>query len=426
MLLDILEYITVTDRGSNREARLVFQNIDRNFTFHPERKQAFLAVAAPSGRITCGQVFPKCWPEMQSVEFDTALFTLPNFEGVITPYDLGRAMARFSTLQAYADKRDELEKARQVLTDPNHPLSGLVSMEAPVRKEAGYYFADLGWLVWRVMVWWGHQCPAQFRVTPCCLDAFWNTGGTDIQRLESGLSQRANSHNLHERLVEMSAQISKARNIQRSAEREGLGFLRCPLSGEVMKDPVVASDGWSYEREAIEGYVQACVENHVPIASPRAQGRVLDRAVLFPNVALKNVADGLNEQQPYEELIPVCPISQDKFAASTVPVIISSGHSMTKSKIKEWFNGKEPDERLCPMTRKIVVEDPVDNLALSKAIKVLKGIKFDSMEERKQKREKKKRKAPPSGSGSGALEGSKRSRAAVGSSESTVIDLTND
>ena len=100
---------------------------------------------------TLGRLFPFCWSEIQEKKIEVTI-TLPGFQGEVFSLDLGRIMARFPTLKAYADKRDQLEKARLTLMDPEHPLSSLVTMTTAVEKNAGYYFADLGWSVWRETV----------------------------------------------------------------------------------------------------------------------------------------------------------------------------------------------------------------------------------------------------------------------------------
>jgi hypothetical protein len=38
-------------------------------------------------------------------------------------------------------------------------------------------------------------------------------------------------------------------------ERHLPGYLRCPLSGEIFREPVVAADGYTYERRALERYM---------------------------------------------------------------------------------------------------------------------------------------------------------------------------
>lgn len=366
---------------------------------------------------TLDQFFPHCWSEIRNEDPKEASFILPGFQGEVFSLDLGRIMARFPTLKAYADKCDQLEKARVALIDPEHPLSSLVTMTTPVEKNAGYYFSDLGWSVWReTVVKEKGRLPQKWKITPACLDTFLNTGGVDVQGFGSSLERLEHSVEHPEpnqkKSMEWSKKICAVVNAQRDAVLEKRGFLHCPLSGEIMKDPVVASDGYSYEREALEAYMTRCVGNHVPISSPMVPGRCLDRTVLYPNIALKTMADDLNDSSKSPaEAVPVCPITQVPFAASTVPHILSSGISFTKTKIKEWFKSKDPEERLCPMTRRIVVDPPLPNWTVSAAIDALKMKKKDPLEKRVRKNKRKRSAAGASGSGAS---GSGASSASLG------------
>jgi len=59
------------------------------------------------------------------------------------------------------------------------------------------------------------------------------------------------------------------------------GF-QCPITMEVMRDPVQATDGHSYERAAIEEWLQV----HLPPTSP-VTNLPLESTRLVPNVALR-------------------------------------------------------------------------------------------------------------------------------------------
>ena len=201
--------------------------------------------------------------------------------------------------------------------------------------------------------------------------------------------------------MEWSEKIRAVRNAQRDVVLEKRGFLHCPLSGAVMKNPVVASDGYSYEREVLEAYMIRCIDNHVPISSPMVPAR-LDRTVLYPNIALKTMADELNDNKSPTEAVPVCPITQIPFAASTVPHILSSGQSFTKTKVTQWLKRSD----LCPMTNiNVKGKSILPNWTLSVAIDALK-----------RKRQKKRKRSAAGVSGSGASS----------SSTPQVVDLTND
>lgn len=68
--------------------------------------------------------------------------------------------------------------------------------------------------------------------------------------------------------------------------------LICPLSKQVMKDPVVCADGYSYERAYIELRLRWGL-----LMSPRTK-RKLPHRMLVPNVALRNLIDALERRLP--------------------------------------------------------------------------------------------------------------------------------
>ena len=48
----------------------------------------------------------------------------------------------------------------------------------------------------------------------------------------------------------------------------------CPITGDIMKDPVIGSDGHTYERSAIEQWLH----------TPDAHGRLCDRSPATSNI----------------------------------------------------------------------------------------------------------------------------------------------
>ena len=59
----------------------------------------------------------------------------------------------------------------------------------------------------------------------------------------------------------------------------------CPLSGEIMSDPVIASNGITYDRSSIEAHFSKFILNQA-IVSPNDNSAQIERAV-FPNISLK-------------------------------------------------------------------------------------------------------------------------------------------
>jgi hypothetical protein len=65
--------------------------------------------------------------------------------------------------------------------------------------------------------------------------------------------------------------------------------LRCPLSKRLMTDPVVCSDGYSYQKLAIKTYIREKKRHHLTLISPMNHSRVLNPSIMTPNHHLKNL-----------------------------------------------------------------------------------------------------------------------------------------
>jgi len=70
--------------------------------------------------------------------------------------------------------------------------------------------------------------------------------------------------------------------------------LLCPITGDLMKDPVVTSDGHSFEREAIEEWFSKFGPNESP-RSPKTNTLILRK--LFPNHNLRSMCRNFSEKE---------------------------------------------------------------------------------------------------------------------------------
>ena len=90
-------------------------------------------------------------------------------------------------------------------------------------------------------------------------------------------------------------------NFNISSQRERLlGVHRelCdPIDYEVMEDPVMASDNFSYDRRSITRWFEACNSSGMPITSP-VSGALLENDDLRPNQALKSLIAELRKALP--------------------------------------------------------------------------------------------------------------------------------
>lgn len=62
----------------------------------------------------------------------------------------------------------------------------------------------------------------------------------------------------------------------------------CPLTLQLFEDPVVAADGHTYDREAIEQWFDRCHAKGQPYTSPLTNAR-LDTRTVYPNHTLRMV-----------------------------------------------------------------------------------------------------------------------------------------
>jgi hypothetical protein len=70
----------------------------------------------------------------------------------------------------------------------------------------------------------------------------------------------------------------------------------CPITKVIMEDPVVASDGHTYDRASIENWINQCTRYSRPVVSPLTRDPLTD--VLTPNHALKRLIEDYKAQLP--------------------------------------------------------------------------------------------------------------------------------
>jgi hypothetical protein len=75
------------------------------------------------------------------------------------------------------------------------------------------------------------------------------------------------------------------------------GAFLCPITQEPMVDPVVTADGQTYEREAIQRWIEQQRRRQLPCTSPLT-GEPLEHCKLVPNVALRGLIRELLEISP--------------------------------------------------------------------------------------------------------------------------------
>jgi hypothetical protein len=106
-----------------------------------------------------------------------------------------------------------------------------------------------------------------------------NLGDLDVDKLQQ----------LNSTIQEASKLVQNALKLREAEEAVAEDKnLCCPIGIELMKDPVVAADGHTYERSKIEAWFQSPQFANLPVKSPMTNMQ-LDDTVLIRNHALKSV-----------------------------------------------------------------------------------------------------------------------------------------
>ena len=99
--------------------------------------------------------------------------------------------------------------------------------------------------------------------------------------------------------------------------------LYCPITLELMFDPVLAADGHTYERSAIDG-VFARLSPNEPARSPKT-GQVLPFDILVPNVAIRSMC------REYQQATEAAASATASAASENTPTVSSSSSSSSSS-----------------------------------------------------------------------------------------------
>lgn len=115
---------------------------------------------------------------------------------------------------------------------------------------------------------------------------------------------------------------------------------KCPITGEVMRQPVIASDGYTYDKQAIMDRLRRCFFSPVT-------GETLS-STIYPNHRLKKllqlrIAQLTNNFS--EEADNICPISHQEIKQ---PAVAADGQVYEKQHIQTWIN----NHNTSPMTGK--------------------------------------------------------------------------
>jgi len=100
---------------------------------------------------------------------------------------------------------------------------------------------------------------------------------------------------------------------RRKRKTESPGYLRCPITHEIMVDPVVVcTTGQTYDRDSLNRWF----ERHHPPTDPKTNVVLVDTSVV-PNWALREALNDWHEQQGTKLLDP--PAEQPILRSSSLP-----------------------------------------------------------------------------------------------------------
>lgn len=96
-----------------------------------------------------------------------------------------------------------------------------------------------------------------------------------VRQLMAALAAEARAEGAGAAATQLEPRARAAEEAQRQAERRLRSLIelirhlcRCPITQEVLREPVLASDGYTYEHEAITQWVQQCMQRGEPPTSP--------------------------------------------------------------------------------------------------------------------------------------------------------------
>jgi hypothetical protein len=116
---------------------------------------------------------------------------------------------------------------------------------------------------------------------------------TDLDKLQSPSEENTT---LSDTIEKIAAEMVQSNKAEIENEQDVIGeHLCCAITREIMVDPVLADDGFTYERQAIEAWIKAAKNGGKQLTSPMTRQKMTDK--LVPNRALKAVIDSLRTKK---------------------------------------------------------------------------------------------------------------------------------
>ncbi|KAI9344903.1 hypothetical protein BDR26DRAFT_917025 [Obelidium mucronatum] len=153
--------------------------------------------------------------------------------------------------------------------------------------------------------------------------------------------------------------------------------LLCPIEWVGFKDPVIAMDGYTYERLPLHRWFNLSQNTRACPLSPLTGERLESRTILA-NVCIAAMAVAWStEEDPLPKLTALskCPLTKLKFED---PVVAYDGHSYERDRIRRFFRFDDNDKQfpISPATKlPMYSKSLVPNLTLRKVVQELDGLK---------------------------------------------------
>lgn len=183
---------------------------------------------------------------------------------------------------------------------------------------------------------------------------------TSAKILDAQILQLQNSYSKNLRFFNLkNREASKAEHSERvqpkvQAFQEAI---QCPITCVDMEEPVVIEDGHSYEKAAIETWLNDNTTSPVT-------GLAVKDTPYLPNHTLKNIITAVQTNQPYRALLK-CPLTHEIMQD---PVVLVDGHSYERKAIEAWLK----EHNTSPVTKEpLSTKVFYPNLVLKHVIELL-------------------------------------------------------
>ena len=136
--------------------------------------------------------------------------------------------------------------------------------------------------------------------------------------------------------------------------------LICPITHEIMTDPVIITGGQTFERSALLAWFKKCEEENLPRTHPFTR-KVLKHIEIIPNLALKSLIDQWNKTHVIGlEEIGIQTDTEVKVAESKLNDGLKTDQSLSSNQLANFsiFHSAQPSENRSPIVQQYIIDHP--------------------------------------------------------------------